>query len=152
MKERDVSVDSGTTKSLNFPLVVPEVDLKYQRVLDYGTWAKDIRYFDKRLPKESRGVMEDLAEAFDLAADSIRNLGSERCHLYNIMITDDDVAQKIPYFALSREQLGFLAALAHTLQEAYEVVEYGDDREKKEYLPPRPRLEKQVNEEVVTGK
>ena len=80
--------------------------------------------------------MEELAEALDLAADKICDLNSERSHLYNIMITDDDVAQKIPYFELKRKQLRFLAHLAHALQEAYEVVELEDDREEKEHLHP----------------
>jgi hypothetical protein len=135
-----VSVDSVSTKSFNPSAVAPEPDLGYQRVVDYGTWAKAIHQFDKSLPKKSRGVMKELVEAFGLAANNICDLDSERTHLYNIMITDEDVAQKVPYFALDSEQLRFLAALAKMQQEAYEVVEFGDDREEKASLLPRPIL------------
>jgi hypothetical protein len=146
-----VFVDASATKSVE-PPVIPEPERKYQRVLDYGTWVKDIRYEDKRLPQDSRGVMAELAEAFDLAADKIHDLNSERTHLFNIMITADDVLDKVPDSILSRKQLDFLVDLLQTLQEAYEVVEFGDDRDEKDCLPPRPHLGQQGKEEIVIGK
>lgn len=143
-------MESGAEKSVSPPLT-PKPDRTYQRVLDYAAWAKKIRDFDHELPRDYAGVMEELVEAFDLAEDKVCDLKSERSHLYNIMITDDDVAQKIPYFALARWQLLFLAKLAQTLVEVWEVVEWGDDRAGKESLPPRPSLEQQ-DMKVVSGK
>jgi hypothetical protein len=133
--------ESGAEKSVN-PPVTPEPDRTYQRVLDYAAWSREIRDFDNELPRDYAGVMEELVEAFDLAADKVCDLKSERSHLYNIMITDNDVAEKIPYFALGREQLLFLARLAQTLVEAWEVVEWGDKHEGKESLHPSQPLEK----------
>jgi len=82
--------------------------------------------------------MDEIAEAFELAEDRICNLGSERSHLFTIMITADDVLDNLHNVAMTRDQLEFLEGFLHTLQEAYEVAEFGDDREEKSSLPPRP--------------
>ena len=135
-EEREKTTE--TDVSLNSGVLAPEVDPTYERILDYGTWAKEIRQFNAGLPKRSQGVMDEAIEAFNLAEDQICNLSSERSHLSTIMVTASDVTHKVPHFALTREQLLFLAELSQTLQEAYEVAEFGDDREEKACLPPRP--------------
>ena len=128
--KRDVSINSGAR--------APEFDSTYERILDYSTWVKEIRHFNAQLPKDVQGVMEEIKEAFELAESRIGNLNSERSHLFTIMITADDVLDNLHHVALTREQLEFLEGFLHTLQEAYEVAEFGDDREEKSSLPPRP--------------
>jgi len=128
--ERDVTLNSGA--------FAPEVDQTYERILDYGTWVKEIRQFEAGLPKDLHVVLEEVIEAFDLGDDRICDLNSERSHLFTIMITADDVLDNLHHVALTREQLEFLEGFLHTLQEAYEVAEFGDDREEKSSLPPRP--------------
>jgi hypothetical protein len=120
-----------------FGALVPEVD-PYERILDYGTWIKEIQQFNAGLPEDAQGVLDEVIEAFDLAEGRIGNLNSERSHLFTIMITADDVLDNLHHVALTREQLEFLEGFLHTLQEAYEVAEFGDDREEKACLPPRP--------------
>lgn len=124
--------------SINSGALAPEFDPTYERILDYSTWVKEIRHFNARLPKDAQGVMDEIIEAFELAESRIGNLNSERSHLFTIMITADDVLDNLHHVALTREQLEFLEGFLHTLQEAYEVAEFGDDREEKGYLPPRP--------------
>jgi hypothetical protein len=112
----------------------------YRPVLDYATWAKAIRQLKAGMAGATHGTLDKLAEVFELAASKVEDQASERTYLAHIMNVFLTATSRIPHDDLKSEQNIFLATLADELADTYEVLEFGDIREDKPHLPPRPIL------------
>lgn len=110
----------------------------YQSVLPYEKMADRVRnVWIPATPEHMHGMLGDLIEAFELAAEKVQDRDSERSHLANIMHCGCDVDFNMAGAGLDQKATQLLLEFDGPLADAYEVLEWGDSADDKPDLPLR---------------